>query len=381
MIKILIASDSFKHSVTAREAGLHLGEGLQASGLPCDISVVPMADGGEGTVRALVEATGGTLIEVDVHDPLMRPLRAVYGILGDKETAVIEMSAASGIELLSPEMRNPWITTTYGTGDMIRHALELGCRRIIVGIGGSATNDGGTGMAAALGYHFYDKQGDILDMSGGVLHHVARIDKGEVFPALFDAEIVVACDVDNPLTGELGAAAVYGPQKGADEEMVVKLDAGLEHLAQQIHSALGVSVDKVPGAGAAGGLGAGLMAFCRAELRPGFEIVQQAAQLEEQIMQADLVITGEGRIDRQTRYGKTPWGVAQMARKHHKPVIAVAGTLGEGAEVLYHEGFDTMLSIIERPMTLEEALFQAPDLLRRTGRRIGSLIHMGERLR
>jgi glycerate kinase len=327
-------------------------------------------------VESVIDATGGKKISLRVHDPLMREVDSFYGITGDGETAVIEMAAASGIELLKPEERDPWITTTFGTGELIKDALDRGVKKILLGIGGSATNDGGAGMAQALGVGFMGRFGPIDVQGGGALAEVQEIQMDTLDDRIESTEIIVACDVDNPLTGPHGASAVYGPQKGADEQMVEQLDKNLVHFAALMGDQLGKTVAKVPGAGAAGGLGAGLMAFLDAQLVKGFDMIARVVALEEKIRQADLVITGEGKLDKQTRFGKTPFGVAQMARRYAKPVIAVAGTLDEDAGLLYDHGFDLLMPIQEKPLTLEISLKEAAKLLERTGERMARLLKM-----
>jgi len=335
-----------------------------------------MADGGEGTVESVIDATGGKLIELKVMDPLMREISSFYGITGDGQTAVIEMAAASGIELLSNDERDPWITSTFGTGQLIRDALDRGVKKIMLGIGGSATNDCGAGMAVALGVKFSGKFGPMSVQGGGALGEVEGIHMEGLDPRLAGTEIVVACDVNNPLTGPQGASAVYGPQKGADGALVEKLDRNLLHFAELIAAQLGKEVKEVAGAGAAGGLGAGLMAFLDATLQRGFEMVAGATGLQEKIREADLVITGEGKMDKQTRFGKTPFGVAQMAHKQGKAVIGVAGTLDEDASVLYDEGFDLLMPIQEKPGDLEYSLKNGEKMLERCGERMARLLRM-----
>jgi glycerate kinase len=373
-MNILIAPDSFKDCLTANEVGEFILKGLKKSELSFSSKILPMADGGEGTVYSLVDATGGNIQKCKVLDPLLRETEAFYGILGDGKTAVIEMAAASGIELLSKDERDPWITTTYGTGQLIKQALDLNCRRIIIGIGGSATNDGGTGMAKALGIKFLNSEGKILETGGGALSELASIDISGLDKRLKNTEIIVACDVSNPLIGNEGASHVYGPQKGADREMVLKLDRNLALLADIIERDLGKSIAHVPGAGAAGGLGGGLMAFIDGKLQSGFAIVSREVELDKHIQWANVIITGEGKIDFQTKFGKTPQGVANAGRKHQKRIIAIAGTLGENYEELYASGFDAIFSIVDKPMQLSEALEHAPMLLQNCGRAIGSLL-------
>jgi len=373
-MNILIAPDSFKDCMRAIEVAEALSLGLRKVIPDAEIRMLPMADGGEGTVDSLIDATGGEIVNLHVHDPLMRQVPSFFGVSGDASTAVIEMAAASGLELLEPGERNPWITSTFGTGELIFHALGMGCRKILLGIGGSATNDGGVGMASALGVRFLDGKGRQLPQGGGALGDVKQISMEGLDPRIADTEIMVACDVTNPLSGPQGASFVYGPQKGADREMAEGLDKNLSQLARLISEQLEKEVDNIPGAGAAGGLGAGLMAFLGARLVKGFDMVAETVSLEEAIQWADLVITGEGKMDSQTRFGKTPFGVAQMAKKYGKPVIGVAGTLEEDAVELYKEGFDLLLPIQEKPIDLEAALENAPLLLERTGERIGRML-------
>jgi len=373
-MKILIAPDSFKDCMSAMEVARALEKGLQKALPEAAVLLVPMADGGEGTVESIIDSTGGERREVRVKNPLLRDINSFYGLDIDGSLAVIEMAAASGLELLCEEERNPWLTSTYGTGQLIAHALDQGCRRILLGIGGSATNDCGTGMARALGVKFLDEQGQEVAHGGGALDRIREINLEGIHPALEHAVIQVACDVDNPLTGPQGASHVYGPQKGADAVMVEKLDTNLGHMATLIREQLGKDINNVPGAGAAGGLGAGLLAFLGAELVKGVDMVADTLGLEEQLKDADLVITGEGRMDAQTRFGKTPFGVAQLAAKHGIPVIGVTGSLDADAVELYNHGFSALLSIQEKPLSLDEALVQAPELLERCGERIARLV-------
>ncbi len=373
-MKIVIAPDSFKDCLGALAVAEALGRGIGKVLPDAFIQYIPMADGGEGTVESIIDATGGKMLAVTVMDPLMREISSFYGISGDGSTAVIEMAAASGLELLGQDERDPWITTTFGTGQLIGHALDQGCKKILLGIGGSATNDGGMGMARALGVKFLDAGGHEVEEGGGAAGKIAKIVPGGLDPRIGRTEIRVACDVSNPLTGPDGASHVYGPQKGADRKMVKGLDINLSRLATLVREQLGKEVDRVPGAGAAGGLGAGLLAFLDASLVGGFDMVAESVNLENAIRSADLVITGEGKIDCQTQFGKTPFGVAQMAKRHGKPVVAVAGTVDEGADVLYGAGFDVIMPIQEKPSDLAYALEQAPVLLERAGERIARLI-------
>ena len=369
-MKIVIAPDSFKGSLTAKQVAESIERGIRKVEKNIHIEKVPMADGGEGTVQSLVDATNGRMIYTKVFDPLMREIEAFYGILGDGSTAIIEMSAASGLPLISKEEKNPLVTTTYGTGQLFMHALNQGCRSFIIGIGGSATNDGGAGMMKALGIRFIDSKGQDIGFGGGELDKIHTIDISGLDNRILDCNITVACDVDNPLCGLRGASRVFGPQKGATEEMVEVLDSNLAHYAKVIKNQLGISIIDVPGAGAAGGLGGGLMAFLKAKLRRGIDIVIDATGLEESVKGAALVITGEGSIDYQTQFGKTPYGVAMVAKKYDIPVIAIAGSIGKDAYALYKKGFNSIFSIVDKPMTLEEAIENGEVLLENTAERI-----------
>ena len=375
-MNIVLAPDSFKGSLSAVEVVFSLSEGLKRVDKDFEIIQMPMADGGEGTVESLVNATNGEIITEEVLDPLGNQITAEFGILGDQSTAVIEMATASGLPLVPQDKRNPSKTTTYGTGQLIEAALDEGCRNLIIGIGGSATNDGGVGMAQALGAKFLDQHGEEVGFGGGELEKIVRIDLSNLDPRLKDCEIEVACDVDNPLYGKNGAAYIYAPQKGADEEMVKQLDQGLRNLAAVIKKDLHKEINPLPGAGAAGGLGAGLVAFLGAELKSGIEIVIEASKLEKQIKNADLVITGEGMIDQQTLFGKTPIGVAKIAKDYNVPVIAVGGSLGPEATKVYEGGIDALFSIIDQPMELETAQNNASLLLTQWAENIGRVIRI-----
>ncbi len=380
-MKIIIAPDSFKGSLSALEAADAVETGIRRVYSDIDIIKIPMADGGEGTVQSLVDATGGRIISVKALDPLCREVDSFYGILGDGKTAVIEMAAASGLTLLKEEERNPLITTTFGTGQLIKHALDMGCRSIIMGIGGSATNDGGAGMAAALGVKLLDGEGRDIGFGGGALKELVKIDRTGMDQRLAECVITAACDVSNPLTGKNGASYVFGPQKGANNDMVRLLDDNLEKYGIILEKAYGMPLRNVPGAGAAGGMGAGLLAFLNADLKKGIDIVIEATGLEEKLKSADLVITGEGMMDKQTVFGKTPYGVAQLAAKYKVPVIAIAGGIGDGAEVLYDNGINSIFSIVDKPMTLREAIDNSRILLQNTAERIMRLFAVCHRLR
>jgi len=375
-MKIVIAPDSFKESLSALDVALHIREGFRAVYPDADYVVLPVADGGEGTVDALVAATGGRRITRRVVGPLGDEVEAFYGVTGDGDAAVIEMAAASGLELVPPDARNPLVTTTFGVGELIRAALDDGARRFIIGIGGSATNDGGAGMLQALGVRFLDAGGRDLALGGGALADLERIDLSGLDPRLAACAIEVACDVDNPLVGPHGASAIFGPQKGATPEMVRVLDANLARYAALIERTIGKSVADMPGAGAAGGLGAGLHAFLGARLRPGIEIVMETVEMDRVVADADLIVTGEGRLDGQTIHGKTPIGVASVAERHGKPVIAIAGSLGRGFEAVYDHGIAAVFSVLSRPCTVAEALAEGAVNLRNTARDVAATLRV-----
>lgn len=376
-MKIVIAPDSYKESLSALEVAQAVEAGFRQVFPDADYVLVPVADGGEGTVDAMVAATGGRKETVTVSGPLGEPVEAFYGLTGEGDTAVIEMAAASGLALVPPDRRNPLLTSSRGTGELIRAALDAGARRFILGIGGSATNDGGAGMVQALGARLLDLEGRELDGSGGDLARLERIDVSALDPRLAECRIEVACDVDNPLTGARGASAVFGPQKGATPEMVQALDANLARLARIVGRDLGVAVDTVPGAGAAGGMGAAMLAFFGATLKPGIEIVTAAVDLDDHVRDADLVITGEGRIDFQTVHGKTPIGVARVAKRHGKPVIGIAGSLGAEVGVVHAHGIDAVFSVLGKPCTLDEALRDAAANVELTARNVAAVLRIG----
>jgi glycerate 2-kinase len=373
-MKIVIAPDSFKESLSALQVATQIEAGFREIFPEAGYVKMPVADGGEGTVEAMVAATDGRIIRVPVTGPLGDPVEAFYGLTGDGQTAVIEMAAASGLMLLDPTRRNPLETTTFGVGELIRAALDQGARRFIIGIGGSATNDGGAGMVQALGVRLLDRNGCDLRFGGGHLDGLGRIDVTGLDPRIQECRIEVACDVDNPLIGPDGASAVFGPQKGASPAMVRLLDANLTHYAKQIQADLGIVVAELPGGGAAGGLGAAMFAFLGAELRPGVEIVTNAVGLDDIVADADLVITGEGRIDSQTIHGKTPIGVARVAKRHGKPVVGIAGCLSPDVGVVHAHGIDAVFSVLYQSCTVEEALAQASDNVRLASRNIAAVI-------
>ncbi|MGG3689693.1 glycerate kinase family protein [Caldifermentibacillus hisashii] len=372
----VLAPDSFKESMTAKEVCEAMEIGIKRAIPDAECIHVPMADGGEGTVQSLIDATGGTLEKKEVTGPLGTKVVAGYGILGDGKTAVIEMAAASGIHFVTKETKNPLITTTYGTGELIKDCIEQGITDIILGIGGSATNDGGTGMAAALGYKFLDEDGKELKLGGGFLDRLATIDTSNVIPGLRDVHILVASDVTNPLCGEHGASRVFGPQKGATPEIVEILDNNLRHYAQVVKDQLGIDVLNVSGAGAAGGLGAGLLAFTNATMKKGIEIVIEYTNLKEKLRHADYCFTGEGGIDFQTKFGKTPYGVAKVAKSvnPNMKVIALAGYIGKDVEVLYEEGFDAIFGIVPGAAELSTLLKQGSENVARTAESVARLL-------
>ena len=369
-MKVVVAPDSFKECLSAEHVARALARGVRAADPEAEVVCVPMADGGEGTVRALVAATAGRLHQARVTGPLGGSVTAEFGVLGDGSTAVIEMAAASGLPLVAPERRDPTQTTTRGTGELIAAALDLGVDRLILGIGGSATTDGGAGMAQALGARLLDADGQPIDGTGGGLAHLARIDCSAMDVRLARVRVDVACDVDNPLCGPRGAARVYAPQKGATPAQVEELEANLAHFADCVERDLGLDVRRVPGAGAAGGLGAGLMAFLGGTLRPGIELVIDAVGLERKLQGADLVLVGEGRIDDQTAHGKVPVGVSRLARRLGIPAVAVCGALGPGFEAVHAEGVVACFSILDGPRSLDEAFGRAPELLARAAEEV-----------
>ena len=380
-MRILIAPQSLKGSLTAAEAGLAIAQGVQAVYPKAEIEIVPIADGGEGTVQALVDATNGKIIQQTVTGPLGKPVPAFFGLMGDGSTAAIEMASCAGLPLVPPDQRDPRITTTYGVGELILAALDHGSRHFIIGIGGSATNDGGAGMAQALGAALLSRQGTQIARGGAALATLAHISTSTMDPRLQECNLEVACDVTNPLCGPTGASAVYGPQKGATPEMVEELDSALAHYAQIIEQDLGMSVREIPGAGAAGGLGAGLIAFLHATLRPGAQIVFEAIHLEERIRTANLVITAEGQIDAQTAYGKSVGSVAEIAKRYGLPVLALAGSLGDNYRVVYELGVDAVATLPSGPMTLAFAMENAAWLLSDTAERACRLIQVGAKVK
>jgi glycerate kinase len=380
-MKIVIAPDSYKESLTALAVANEIEAGFREFFPDAHYLKLPVADGGEGTVQAMIDASGGRRIELQVTGPLGEPVAAFYGLMGDGATAVIEMAAASGLELVPPARRNPLHTTSFGTGQLILDALDAGARRFVLGVGGSATNDGGAGMLQALGGRLLDTAGADLNAGGGALAALARIDLSALDTRLKDCVFDIACDVSNPLVGPQGASAIFGPQKGATPAMVEQLDANLRHYAAVIARDLGQQVAEVPGAGAGGGIGAGMMVFLGGRLRPGSEIVMAAVGLDAAVADADLVLTGEGRIDGQTIHGKTPIGVARVAKRHGKPVIAIAGGLAAGAAAVHEHGIDAVFGAVSRPCTVDEALADAASNVRAAARNIAAILCLGGKLR
>ncbi|EGR1100946.1 glycerate kinase [Vibrio cholerae] len=355
-MKVVIAPDSFKESLTAKQVCDAIQAGLARVWHDAKFVAIPVADGGEGTVQSLVDATQGRHVEVKVMGPQGKRVEAFYGMLGDNQTAVIEMAAASGLHHVPVAQRDPKLTTSFGTGELIRHALDQGVTKLIIGLGGSATNDGGVGMLAALGARFTNADGDPIQLTGGGLHELTHIDLQDFDPRLQNCDILVACDVNNPLCGDKGASAVFGPQKGATPEDVQLLDGALRQFGLLTEKVTGKMVLESAGAGAAGGMGAALLAYTQARLRPGIEIVLETVQLAHQVSDADLVITGEGRIDSQTVHGKTPMGVAKVAKRFDVPVLALCGCTGDNYQAVYQCGIDAVFAAVPRAMSLENAL-------------------------
>ncbi|PSW59346.1 glycerate kinase [Photobacterium kishitanii] len=376
-MKIIIAPDSYKESLTAMEVATAIEAGFRQVMPNAEYIKLPMADGGEGTVQSLIDASNGTIIHHPVTGPLGEQVQGFFGIMGDGKTAVIEMAAASGLHLVSPEQRNPMLTTSYGTGELILAALEQGVEHIIVGIGGSATNDGGIGMAQALGVQLLDNNGQSVGFGGQALAQLATINISHIDPRLATIKLEVACDVDNPLCGAKGASAVFGPQKGATPAMVTELDQNLAHYAAIIERDLAIDVKHMAGAGAAGGMGAALLGLFKAQLRSGIEIVIDAVNLDAIVKDADLVITGEGRIDSQTIHGKTPIGVARAAKKFNKPVIGIAGCLSQDCGVVYEHGIDAVFSVVPAAISLEQAFKDAALNVELTARNVAAMYCLG----
>ncbi|WP_122639011.1 MULTISPECIES: glycerate kinase family protein [unclassified Romboutsia] len=355
-MKIVIAIDSLKGSLSSMEAANAIKKGIENAKLQADVEIKPLADGGEGTVDALVEGMNGKRRTVQVCGPVKQKINATYGVLEQSNTAIMEMAQAAGITLVSGEDKNPLITTTYGVGEMIKEAINEGCRNFVIGIGGSATNDGGVGMLQALGFKFYDENNELVGLGGQVLNQIRKIDVSEKLEKLDECTFKIACDVNNPLYGLNGAAHIYSPQKGATPSIVEELDKGLMNFAQVVKRDLGKDLADVPGVGAAGGLGFGFLAFLNAKLESGIKIILDETKLEDAVKDADIVVTGEGRLDNQTAMGKAPIGVAKLAKKYGAKVIAISGCITDDAVKCNEEGIDAFFAIVNKAMSLEEAV-------------------------
>jgi len=361
-MKIVVAPDSFKGNLSSIQVAGYMEAGILKADDSIKVIKVPVADGGEGSVETMLAAAGGILVPLKVCGPLGETIDSFYGLLADGRTAVIEMAAAAGLHLVPDERKNPLETTTWGVGQLVTDALNRGVQCVIMCIGGSSTNDAGTGMIQALGGLFYDKQGAILGRGGKILSSIDKIDISGLDPRIAKTEFIVACDVTNPLFGPAGAAHVYAPQKGATPEMVDLLDKGLEHFAKAVHQSLGIEVSNIPGGGAAGGLGSGLVAFCSARLMPGIEMVIEATEFEKKVQDADLLITGEGRTDGQTAYGKVPVGLAMVAKRCGVPVVCLSGGLTGDYENIYEHGVDAAFSNVTDAMSLKDAMKNSGDM-------------------
>ena len=364
-MKVLIAPQSFKSSVSAMAAAQAIERGVKRASTEVETVLVPVADGGDGTLEVLVNSTGGEIFRSIVTGPLGHAVEASWGVMGDGRTAVIEMARASGLAMVPLRRRNPRTTTTYGTGEIIREAMDKGYSSIIVGLGGSATNDAGMGMASALGAKFLDDQGKVLPKGGAALARLASIDLSKLNPKLGEATVIGATDVTNPLCGPSGASAIYGPQKGATPEMVAELDAALANFARVAHRDMGIDFlnGEHPGAGAAGGLGAGLMAFANCRLQSGIDLVCEVLKFDENVRDADLILTGEGRADLSSIYDKAPVGVARKAAPYRVPTVILAASLGEGYEQLYQHGIAGIVCIADRPMSFDRSIARTEELL------------------
>lgn len=369
-MKIIIAPDSFKGSLTAKEAAHAIDRGVKRALYSAETVLIPVADGGEGTMESLVAATKGRMINVTVKDPLLKPVQAAYGILGDEKTCIIEMATASGLCLIGEKERNPMKTTTFGTGELIKRALDDGYRTFILAIGGSATNDGGIGMLQALGMKLLDSDGISVGFGGDELAQIAQIDDSGFDSRISTCEFLIASDVQNPFVGKSGATHIFGPQKGATPEMVKILDNNMVHWANMIEQHTGVRLHDKEGAGAAGGIGGAFQAFFPSRSKRGVDIVIEYVKLDEHLASASCVFTGEGQIDFQTASGKTPLGVAQAAKKKGIPVFALTGSIGQGIEALYKHGITSIHSVVSRPMSLHEAIENANELLEQTAEQV-----------
>ncbi|RFB12518.1 glycerate kinase [Bacillus sp. HNG] len=369
-MKILIAPDSFKGSVTAIEAALSIEKGIINAFPHAETKLIPMADGGEGTMENLITSTAGHKVAVTVTGPLGKPIEAFFGVLGDNETCIIEMASASGLDLISFSERNPLTATTFGTGELIKRALDDGYRKFVLAIGGSATNDGGVGMLQALGIQILDKSGNDIGFGGGALSQIHEVRMDHFDKRIYESHFLIASDVENPLVGDNGASHVFGPQKGATDEMVQILDQNLTHWANVVEQVTGIRLHDMPGAGAAGGIGGAFQAFFPSTMKRGIDVVIQYSKLVDHLEDVDLVITGEGQVDFQTAFGKTPMGVAQTANKLNIPTIIIAGSVGKGIQTLYQFGVIAVFSIINRPLRLEDAMQETKKLLEQTAEQV-----------
>lgn len=376
-LQILIAPDSYKGSLSSTQVANAMEKGILRVFAGASIHKIPIADGGEGTVEAMVYATGGSIFRSLVTGPVGTEVESIWGVLGDGQTAVIEMAAASGLTLVPETKRNPGNTSSFGVGQLIRLAMDRGHRKIILGLGGSATNDGGAGMAEALGVRFMNVADETLPPGGAALKNLHGIDLSQIDPRLKITQITVACDVDNPLCGPNGASAIYGPQKGATSEMIGELDSALRNFAKIASKITGRDVANISGAGAAGGMGAGLLFFTDAVLKPGIQIVLDATRMEHFVRDADLVITGEGRTDSQTSFGKAPCGLGELAKKYDKVAVCLSGSLGEGAENILRNGIHAISSIAPGPISLEDCVSQAEKLIEKAAFRLGLVLRAG----
>ena len=378
MKKVVLAPDSFKESLTALEVANAIEDGFKPIFPNWEYVKVPMADGGEGTIQSLVEATDGFIKYTYVLDPLGRKIKAAYGISGDGKQAILEMATASGLELLKGNERNAMNTTSWGLGDLIRVALDEEVEHILLGIGGSATNDAGAGMIQSLGGKLLDKKGQQISYGGASLNKLSKIDLSSLDSRLQNVTIEVACDVNNPMTGPRGASYIYGPQKGANEQEVKELDQNLKHFSKIIQKDLGLNIENVPGAGAAGGVGGAMLAFLDAKLRKGGDLIVERLNLEAAIQTADLVITGEGAINKQTIFGKTPIVVAKIAKKYKVPVLAFVGSISEGYEEVYEKGVDAVFSVLSEVTSLEQALENSYKNIKQTAQNVAIILNLGK---
>ena len=379
-MKIVISPQAFKGSITAMNAAKAIESGVKSVMPDCETVLIPIADGGDGTLETLIDVMGGDIITEKVTGPLGSKVKANWGALSDQKTAIVEMASTSGLTLIKPKDLDPYKATTYGLGEIISKALDKGYREFIVGIGGSATNDAGAGLAQALGIKLLNSSGKEIELGGFNLKHLDTIDMSGLDPRILESKFNVACDVDNPMCGPEGASAVYGPQKGASQEMITVLDSALQHFSHVVHRDLNKEVKHMPGAGAAGGLGGGMVAFLNASLKKGIDIVLETLEFDEKIEGADLLITGEGQMDFQTVFSKAPIGAAKVGKSKNIPVVSLSGSLGAEYELVHDHGIDAAFSILPRPMTLEEASENAHELISKTTEEIIRTIIVGTRI-